>query len=79
MGDAFIPKANALLSRWRRVAFATPEALRAQPKGTRLSRVATPLRPATLAWPSTGATPTTSPILSASLIPRVPACATSPA
>ncbi|MCA2226048.1 maleylpyruvate isomerase family mycothiol-dependent enzyme [Nonomuraea aurantiaca] len=38
-----------LLARWRRAAFAIPAALRAQPKGTRLSWVATPLSPATLA------------------------------
>ncbi|WP_433518832.1 maleylpyruvate isomerase family mycothiol-dependent enzyme [Nonomuraea sp. CA-143628] len=38
-----------LLARWRRAAFATPAALRAQPKGTRLSWVAIPLSPATLA------------------------------
>ncbi|MBB5781211.1 maleylpyruvate isomerase N-terminal domain-containing protein [Nonomuraea jabiensis] len=39
----------ALLRRWRTVAFATPEALRSQPKGARLSWVATSLSPATLA------------------------------
>ncbi|MET7334444.1 maleylpyruvate isomerase family mycothiol-dependent enzyme [Nonomuraea sp. NPDC005650] len=39
----------ALLRRWRTAAFATPEALRAHPKGARLSWVATPLSPATLA------------------------------
>ncbi|MEU7835125.1 maleylpyruvate isomerase family mycothiol-dependent enzyme [Nonomuraea sp. NPDC049129] len=38
-----------LLARWRRAAFAIPDALRAQPKGTRLSWVAIPLSPATLA------------------------------
>ncbi|MEU7747813.1 maleylpyruvate isomerase family mycothiol-dependent enzyme [Nonomuraea sp. NPDC049158] len=38
-----------LLARWRRAAFAIPDALRAQPKGTRLSWVATSLSPATLA------------------------------
>ncbi|MEV6156545.1 maleylpyruvate isomerase family mycothiol-dependent enzyme [Nonomuraea sp. NPDC052129] len=38
-----------LLARWRGAAFATPAALRAQPKGTRLSWVAIPLSPATLA------------------------------
>ncbi|MEV4573742.1 maleylpyruvate isomerase N-terminal domain-containing protein [Nonomuraea jabiensis] len=39
----------ALLRRWRAVAFATPEALRSQPRGARLSWVAAPLSPATLA------------------------------
>ncbi|HUR04088.1 MAG TPA: maleylpyruvate isomerase family mycothiol-dependent enzyme [Nonomuraea sp.] len=39
----------ALLARWRTAASATPAALRAQPKGTRLSWVAIPLSPATLA------------------------------
>ncbi|MEU7856227.1 maleylpyruvate isomerase family mycothiol-dependent enzyme [Nonomuraea sp. NPDC049141] len=38
-----------LLARWRAAAFATPTALRAQPRGTRLSWVAIPLSPATLA------------------------------
>ncbi|MGP4023611.1 maleylpyruvate isomerase family mycothiol-dependent enzyme [Actinomadura sp. 3N407] len=38
-----------LLARWRKAAFATPEALRAQPAGTRLSWVRTPLSPRTLA------------------------------
>ncbi|MEU4232342.1 maleylpyruvate isomerase family mycothiol-dependent enzyme [Nonomuraea sp. NPDC026600] len=38
-----------LLARWRTAASATPAALRAQPKGTRLSWVAIPLSPATLA------------------------------
>ncbi|MFC5834161.1 maleylpyruvate isomerase family mycothiol-dependent enzyme [Nonomuraea insulae] len=39
----------ALLARWRAAAFATPGALRARPKGARLSWVATSLSPATLA------------------------------
>ncbi|MEV0389697.1 maleylpyruvate isomerase family mycothiol-dependent enzyme [Nonomuraea sp. NPDC050643] len=39
----------ALLARWRTAAFATPGALRARPKGSRLSWVATSLSPATLA------------------------------
>ncbi|MGI8331422.1 maleylpyruvate isomerase family mycothiol-dependent enzyme [Actinomadura scrupuli] len=38
-----------LLARWRTAAFATPAALRAVPHGTRLSWVAAPLSPATLA------------------------------
>ncbi|MGI5282287.1 maleylpyruvate isomerase family mycothiol-dependent enzyme [Nonomuraea polychroma] len=38
-----------LLARWRKSAFATPEALRAHPPGTRLSWVRTPLSPRTLA------------------------------
>jgi uncharacterized protein (TIGR03084 family) len=38
-----------LLARWRKCAFATPEALRAHPPGTRLSWVRTPLSPRTLA------------------------------
>ena len=38
-----------LLARWRTAATATPAALRARPKGARLSWVAIPLSPATLA------------------------------
>ncbi|TMR25182.1 maleylpyruvate isomerase family mycothiol-dependent enzyme [Nonomuraea turkmeniaca] len=38
-----------LLARWRKAAFATPDALRAHPPGTRLSWVRTPLSPRTLA------------------------------
>jgi len=38
-----------LLARWRSAAFATPDALRAYPAGTRLSWVRTPLSPRTLA------------------------------
>ena len=38
-----------LLARWRRAAFATPDALRAHPPGTRLSWVRTPISPRTLA------------------------------
>ncbi|MFG1708345.1 maleylpyruvate isomerase family mycothiol-dependent enzyme [Nonomuraea sp. M3C6] len=38
-----------LLARWRKAAFATPDALRAYPAGTRLSWVRTPLSPRTLA------------------------------
>lgn len=40
---------GALLARWRAAARPMPGALRAVPKGTRLSWVATPLSPATLA------------------------------
>ncbi|WP_433462927.1 maleylpyruvate isomerase family mycothiol-dependent enzyme [Spirillospora sp. CA-128828] len=38
-----------LLARWRKAAFATPDALRAHPPGTRLSWVRTSLSPRTLA------------------------------
>jgi uncharacterized protein (TIGR03084 family) len=38
-----------LLARWRKAAFATPDALRAYPAGTRLPWVRTPLSPRTLA------------------------------
>lgn len=38
-----------LLARWRKAAFATPDALRAHPPGTRLTWVRAPLSPRTLA------------------------------
>src|SRR5690349_13147174 len=47
-GERGKPPAD-LLARWRRAAFATPDALRAHPEGTRLSWVRTSLSPRTLA------------------------------